>query len=172
MNVLFLSPTVDTAGVGIGLKRAFDQYGGEWHARHVRRYDSWLRYDADIQAEPDDPTVQRLWAEADVLVILEQPLAAAWGPRKPTIVYHLGTFFRRQIGTLHEQCQAFGALEVADMHDLIRRAPYPLPWLPDILDPVPIATIRANEWEPSDTVRIVHAPTDRDIKRTLSLIHI
>ena len=37
MNVLFVSPTVDTAGQGIAAKRAFDAYGGEWHARHIRR---------------------------------------------------------------------------------------------------------------------------------------
>lgn len=177
MNVLFLSPGFDTAGLGIGMKRAFDQFGGEWKARHVRQWNSRWDYPYDVQAGPGDPALLRLWEEADVLVILEQPLAAQWGPRKPTIVWHLGTFFRKQIPTVHAQCQAIGALEVADMHDLIRRADYPLGWLPDVIDPVPLAQIRADEY-PGDgvirsstgTLRIAHAPTDRELKSTDAIL--
>ncbi|HEY6014563.1 MAG TPA: hypothetical protein VIU37_11160 [Candidatus Limnocylindrales bacterium] len=166
MNALFVSPTVDTAGLGIGMKRAFDQYGGAWKARHVRTSNSWLDYGVDLQVGPGDPELVRLWAEADVVVIIEQPHAAQWGPRKPFIVWHLGTYFRRQIPTVHAQCQAIGALEVADMHDLIRRADYPLGWLPDVIDPVPLATIRAENYPNDGVLRIAHAPTDRVIKST------
>ena len=170
-NALLLSPTVDTAGLGIALKRAFDAHGstyGDWHARHVRRYDSWLHYDCDIQWDMDDPAqsafVGQLWRDADALLIIEQPLAYAWGPRKPTVVWHLGTFYRRQPETVSAQCRAIGALEVADMPDLIVRAPH-LGWLPDLIDPVPLLGIR-KRYRSGQRLRIAHAPTDKTIKRT------
>lgn len=175
MKVLLLSPTVDTAGLGIGLKRAFDAHGGDWTAHHVRTANSWLNYDVDIQWDRNDPAqtaeVNLLWAQADVVVIIEQPLSADWfpaWPRKPIIVYHLGTWYRRQPDVVHAQCQRIGAIEVVDMHDLMRFGVER--WLPDVIDPKPLADIRAREWQPSDRIRITHAPTDRTIKSTDAVV--
>ena len=170
MNVLFLSPTVDTAGLGIGMKRAFDAHGGEWHARAVRCADSWLRYDADIDWDRSDGAqtaeVMSVWAQADVLHIMEMPWGSGFGPRKPTVVQHLGTYYRRNPQVVSAQCQALGATEVADMHDLIRLNPS-LGWLPDIQAVDELAALRERTYPGlDDRIRIAHAPTDRTIKST------
>lgn|GEM_PF-3180860 len=169
MKILFFSQTVDTAGLGIGMKRAFDQYGGEHSARHVRCENSWLDYGCDIQWNRDDPNqtaeVMRLWTEADCVVLIERPLAASLFPPHPNlIVWHLGTWYRRQPELVHSQCQAIHAREVVDMHDLMRFGVED--WLPDVIDPEPLAALRADLYHASDVVRIAHAPTDRAIKST------
>lgn len=167
MKVLFFSQTVDTAGLGIGMKRAFD--GTEHSARHVRCENSWLDYGCDIQWNRDDPNqtaeVMRLWTEADCVVLIERPLAASWFPPHPNIiVWHLGTWYRRQPELVHSQCQAIRAREVVDMHDLMRFGVED--WLPDVIDPAPLEALRADLYHGSDVVRIAHAPTDRAIKST------
>lgn len=171
MKILFLSPTVDTAGLGIGMKRAFDQHGGSWSARHVRCENSWLDYPRDIQWDRSDASqtteVMTLWREADVVVLIERPTAREWFPQwppKPVIVWHLGTWYRRDPGTLHAQCQGIGATEVVDMHDLMRFGVEA--WLPDVIDPKPLAAIRGEFYQRSEVVRIAHAPTDRVLKST------
>lgn len=169
MRLLLLSPTVDTAGLGIGVKRAFDAHGGEWTARHVRTADSWLRYPADIEWDRGSGAqtreVERLYAEADLVIIIERPEAASWfAPRGGLVVWHLGTWYRRSPALLHEQCRAIGALEVVDMHDLMRFGV--TEWLPDVIDPEPLAALRAEVHRDDGRIRIAHAPTDRALKST------
>lgn len=169
-NVLFLSPTVDTAGLGIGMKRAFDAHGGEWKARHVRTAGSWLGYDRDIQWQKgnaeDDQLVRDLWEQADVVQIHEMPFIADLFPKpaRKVVVYHLGTYYRRQPAVVHAQCVKLGATECVDMHDLMRFGV--TEWLPDVIDPAPLAALRASRYEPGERVRVMHAPTDRIIKST------
>ena len=175
MKTLFFSQTVDTAGLGIGMKRAFDQYGGEHTARHVRCENSWLDYGVDIQWNRDDPNqsaeVLRFWEEADCVVLIERPLAASWFPPHPNIiVWHLGTWYRRSPELVHSQCQAIRAREVVDMHDLMRFGV--TDWLPDVIDPAPLSALRADLYHPSDVVRIAHAPTDRVIKSTDVIVEV
>lgn len=168
-NVLFLSPTVDTAGLGIGLKRAFDAVASGWTARHVRTANTYLDYGADIhwtRGDPDqDALVQALWSNADIVQIMERPEAARWlRPRRRFVVYHLGTWYRRNPGEVGAQCRAINATEIVDMHDLMRFGVRE--WLPDVIDPEPLAALRTREYAPSDRIRIAHAPTNRKIKST------
>lgn len=168
-NVLFLSPTVDTAGLGIGLKRAFDQVAPGWTARHVRTANTYLDYGADIQwtrGNPEqDALVQALWSNADIVQIMERPEAAGWlRPRRRFVVYHLGTWYRRDPEGVGAQCRAIDATEMVDMHDLMRFGVRE--WLPDVIDPVPLEQLRARTYQPSERIRIAHAPTNRAIKST------
>lgn len=168
MKVLFLSPGPDTAGLGIGMKRAFDACGGDWTARAVRLWDSPWHYPADVQWNRDDPyqtkEVQDLFDAADVIHIMERPEAAYWfrgWQRKAIVVEHLGTFYRRDPVAVHAACVAIGARECADMHDLMR-FDRRLPWLPDVQAPLAAREVNI----PPDVVRIAHAPTDRRLKST------
>lgn len=172
-NVLFLSPSVDTAGLGIGLKRAFDQADAGWTARHVRTADTYLAYDRDIHWTRGDPEqdelVQALWSNADIVQIMERPEAAGWlRPRRRFVVYHLGTWYRRNPAEVGAACRAIGATEVVDMHDLMRFGIRE--WLPDVIDPGPLAELRARTYEPSERIRVAHAPTNRAIKSTELII--
>lgn len=171
MNVLFVSPGPDTAGLGIGMKRAFDACGGEWHARAIRMTDSPWHYPADIQwdGSPSDE-IAALWAEADVIHIFEDPRAATWFPSKKIVVHHLGTFYRSKPEQVSAACKAVGAIECADMHDLIRINPA-LEWLPDVIDSAAMLDYR-RDYEPGNRIRIAHAPTDRVYKSTAVILPI
>lgn len=178
MNVLFLAPGYDVAGLGIGMKRAFDAVAPDWHARFVRLWDNWIHYPPDIQWNREDAAqteeVMALWRDADVVHIFEHPEAARWFPdwqRKRIIVHHLGTYYRRQPAAVSAECKAIGAVEVADMHDLITINPE-LGWLPDIIDIEPLVALRRSEHRPSGIVRVAHAPTDRVVKSTAVIIEV
>jgi hypothetical protein len=165
MKVLFVSPGPDTAGLGIGMKRAFQANG--IGARAIRMQDSPWHYPADITWDGSPETadeVRELWRDADVIHIFEHPRAAKWFPieGKTVVVQHLGTAYRSNPQEVSEACRSVGAIECADMHDLIRIKP--MPWLPDVVTPHDL------EKTPHDGIVIAHAPTNREYKSTSVVI--
>lgn len=171
MKILYLSPGIDVAGLGAGMRAAFLEAGHD--ARHVRLSNNVFDYPVDIEWDRNDADqtaeVMEIWNEADVVHIFEKPGAAHWFPgwrEKAIVVHHLGTYYRLNQPVVTAQCAEIGALECADMHDLIRRAPGPMRWLPDIIDPAPLSELRAASYRRSPKVRIAHAPTNRTYKST------
>ena len=167
MNVLLFSPGPDTAGLGAGMRAAFLAQGHS--ARHVRLQDSPWHYPADIQWDRDNAEqtslVTKLWHYADIVHIFEKPECATWFPaRKGLVVHHLGTFYRSKPAEVSAQCRAIGATECADMHDLVRLSG--AEWLPDVIEMAPLAKLREREYQPSASIKISHAPTNRVYKST------
>lgn len=157
-RVLIVSPGYDVAGCGINLKLAFDHTDTDWEARHVRRRTKWLAYPGD--AEWDQ--FEDLYRWADVLHIMDRPVE--YRPRKPTIVHHLGTYYRRNPEAVSAECRRIGAVELASSHELAI-LPH-LGFLPVTTDLDSHARLRQREYRPTSRVRVAHAPTNREFKST------
>lgn len=170
-SVLILSPGSDVGGGGIALKRAFDlhpEFG--WTARAVRRRDSLYRYPADIQwvrGKPP-PEVVRLFRAADVIHVYEMPeivqLFAGY-QRKTIVVHHIGSRYRKDPDGSSARCVAVGAYEAIGSQELFRLAKGGELCIGCVSFET-LAPYRAKFYQPSERVRIVHAPTNRNSKST------
>lgn len=169
MNVLILSDRTDIAGIGIALKQAFDRHSTTWKARAVRRRDVF-GYPGDVEWT-DTHVVRRLFKAADVIHVLQRPYVAtkfAGWERKAIVVHHLGTYFRQDPAGVSAACREIGATELAGSLDLIPNGDMEL--LPIVADIDKFSAIRERVYQPSDRVRIAHAPTNRAFKSTLNFI--
>lgn len=158
-RLLIVSPVSDVAGVGIGIKQAFDEVRGDWEARHVRGGPEWLDYPFD--AEWDQ--LEELWDWADAVLVMELPKHVWHLPRKPTVVYHTGSRYRRDPKRRSLEAERIESMEVSGSLDLcrLRRTR----WLPITTD---VEGIR-NTFPriPHDgPIRVAHAPTNRELKST------
>jgi hypothetical protein len=175
MNVVFINPGHDTSGVGYAFKAAFDAEAPEWSARAVCRSTTYLNYPTDIVWEPRDSrrhakVVADLVEAANVIHALNSPKPLSWFPPKPhqrAVVHHLGSTYRRDPEGQSAICREYGAIEVTDSIDLLFAH---VGWLPVPADLDALAALRAKEYEPSKTIRIAHAPTDREYKDTEAVI--
>lgn len=173
MNVLILSDRTDIAGIGIALKQAFDKHSTTWKARAVRRNDVGYGYPADIEwrGGPAVRLIAKLFAAADVIHVLQRPHVAtkfAGWERKAIVVHHLGTYFRRDPVGVSAACRQIGATELAGSLDLIPLGDMEL--LPIVADIDKFSAIRQRVYQPSDKVRIAHAPTNRAFKSTVNFL--
>jgi len=177
VKLVILNGGPDTAGVGIGLKQAFDKYAVGWETRAICRQVVYLDYPTDIVWPRNAPGRQkreviRLVKEADVLHVMDLEGAlnwfAPWLAGKKIVVHHLGTHFRRNPEEVSATCQRYGATEVTDSLDLML---YPhISFLPTPIDTEALAALRVEKFQPSKRVRIAHAPTHRAIKSTEHII--
>lgn len=173
MNVLILSPGTDVGGGGIALKRAFDLHPElGWTARAVRRRDSPYRYPADIEWPHRDrrppSQIVKLFAAADVIHVYEIPEVVKHfdGYRRKTIVvHHVGSRYRKDAAGYSARCKAIGAYEAVGSRELFGLATRGELCI-GCVSFEPLAAIRAKVYQPSDRVRIVHAPTNQTSKST------
>jgi len=163
-HLLIVSPISDVAGGGIAIKRAFDDVGGPWEARHVRGGPEWLDYPVD--AEWDE--LESLWDWADAVLVMELPNYVAHLPRKPTVVYHTGSRYRRDPDRRSHEAKKIGALEVSGSLDLcrLRRTP----WLPITADLEALGKYRRGRTD--SIIRVAHAPTNRELKSTEHILDV
>lgn len=159
-KLLIVSPVSDVAGCGIGFKRAFDAVDNGWTTRHVGNGAEFFDYPTDAEWHRLDV----LWDEADAVLVMELPAYVERLPRKPTIVYHTGTRYRRDPARRHREARRIGAMEVAGGLDLCRLGK--LPWLPVVADLATIANAERSRRPPGKPLRIAHAPTNRALKST------
>lgn len=171
-NVLIISPTTDYAGVGINLKRAFDQFAPAWHARHVVRRESpygypmdfyWPRRNRAITLE-----VREMFRKADVVHVMDQPSVLHHFHREPHhrfVVQHLGTRYREDPDAVTAQSRLYGAVEITDSIDLLIK-PH-VRWVPVTVDVRGLYQDRLRLYHPlAEVTRIAHAPTDRATSST------
>lgn len=177
-RLVILNAGPDTAGCGIGLKRAFDRYAPDWEARAVCRQVVYLDYETDIFWPRTNPSrikrqVIELVRTADVVHVMDLEGALNpfrnWLAGKTIVVHHLGTHYRRSPDEVSANCRAYGATEVTDSIDLL--APH-VAWLPIASDLDALAALRAEHYKPSKRIRIAHAPTQRPIKSTDKIIEV
>lgn len=159
MNLLVVNPGTDIAGCGIALKYAFDRHAPDWTAHHVRRLPSAYDYPSDRPWAD----LRALWRKADLVHVMDDPRILYRLPARSNVfVQHLGSRFRTQPKTMARVCSAYGARQTAGLDAL----PYPgVEWLPITYDANACAEARAG-YQPSQKVRISHAPTNRALKST------
>jgi hypothetical protein len=163
MRVLNASHLADTGGNGIRTKRAFDRLSDIAY-RSTCRQVNWLQYPRDL------PWEQALdeWKRADVVHVRDgfQAEGLLGAPRRPTVIHHHGTQFRRHRDELLHHQRKRGAIGLAATLDLYLMAPSDLTWAPALYDLDALASIREEHYRPSGKLRIAHAPTNRAIKST------
>lgn len=162
MRVLDVSALYDPAGDGWRTKVAFDHLS-DWHYRAaVRRPNRQYQYPVDLPWTQ----VAAEWRRADVvhLQLGFEAEALVQGPRRPTVVHHHGTVFRRNRDRLLREQRRRKALGLVSTLDLYLMAPDDVAWSPITSDLDWLASLRT----PIDdgTLRIAHAPTNRAVKST------
>lgn len=176
MKLVILNGQEDTAGVGIGLKQAFDKYAVGWETRSICRQETYLGYPTDIvwplSLPGPTPEVKDLVRQADVIHVMDSERVLRYFrgnlKGKRTVVHHLGTRYRRNPKASTTACQAYGATEVTDSLDLML---YPhVGFLPTPIGTDALAKLRTERYEPSQKLRIAHAPTHRAVKSTDKII--
>lgn len=174
-RLVIMSGGADVGGCGISLKRSFDRHAPGWEARAICRTETYLKYPTDILWEPLDRTTRSqvisLVRQADVLHLMdsERPLRdfAPYLSGKKVVVHHLGTHFRRNPVAMSRICARYGATQVTDSIDLVR---------PEVsFEPVPadfdaLSRLREEHFQPSERIRIAHAPTRRAVKSTRTIV--
>jgi hypothetical protein len=108
---------------------------------------------------------------ADVVHLMdrERPLydRTLFARRARFVVHHLGTRYRRAPRQADRTCRRFGATQVTDSIDLVGPQ---VSFLPVAADLAELAKLRRKVYRPSERIRIAHAPTNRAIKATPTII--
>jgi len=134
----------------------------EHHYRATARQRNWLAYPVDLPWE----RALREWRRADVVHLRDGFAAEAMlgAPRRPTVIHHHGTQFRRHHARLLPEQRRRKAIGLAATLDLVLMAPDDLTWMPALYDLDALWRLRA----PVDDgiLRIAHAPTNRTVKST------
>lgn len=141
MRVLIVCPRSDIAGVGIGIKRAFDRHS-DIEVRHVARVRKVYAYPTDAEWEERRDLIR--WA--DLIHVMEIP--GDYG--KPTLVHHHGSYYRTNGGPP-------GICSTLDLHLLGAGE-----WIPAPYDIGQVSTNRSQ----TDTLTVAHAGTWADGKST------
>jgi hypothetical protein len=170
VNVLIISPTTDFAGVGINLKRAFDEFSPTWHARHVVRTPSPYSYPMDFWWPRRDRAiteqVRTMFRKADIVHVMDKPnvLTHFHRERQRFVVQHLGTRYRENPEQMTAQSRMYDAIEITDSIDLLL---YPhVRFVPVAVDTRALLETRRQFYRPGIATRIAHAPTDRSTSDT------
>ena len=169
MRVLSITRGQDTAGQGIGLKRAFARYAPEVTFHSVVGNTNYIEYPPDVLWDGIDPIAHELYEAADV-VHLHNGITSIRRidprHRKPAIDHHHGSAFRRTPGAYLADDRRIGALSVCSTIDMTRYSEA-LHWLPQTVDEPRMQAIAEEHRRPADgKIRIGHAPTNRPIKST------
>lgn len=166
MRVLIFAVGRDTGGVAIGIKRAFDHFGGDWTVRTVREANNLFDYPADIvRSSGTQELVADLMAQADVIHLMNRP---TWHPLfegKGLVLHHHGTYLRDHAPALRGWAAEHRAVQLVATIDLLADAPEAT-WLPSPVDVPAMEGLRRTEYRRGDRLRLAHAPTDRSLKGT------
>lgn len=169
MKILHVAPGHDTGGQAWWLTALWSSVRPEDEVRSYVASQTYIGYPMDRRFRHE--AVGRDWREwADVVHLHNFPQVYDrfdHGARKPLVMHYHGTLFRSDPATQVDLSLARGATQVVSTVDLLLAAPdAPLRWLPQIVDVARLQHIRQERYRPSDTIRIVHAPTDRQVKGT------
>jgi glycosyltransferase involved in cell wall biosynthesis len=164
----------DLAGVAARFAAASADPDSGLSIRSAHKAAAYFDFPYDIKWQPrTDAEVRKLAAEADVLHLTNEVKAYFWlhQKHKPAVLHHHGTLFRNNPGGARERMQTYarrlGLVQVVSTHDLLRFAPDELQWLPTCYDLDALEAIRSSYRRPDDgRVRVVSAPTNREIKST------
>ncbi len=173
-RVLVLSIGQDTNGNGMRIHQGFERLAPEWQVDLVAIRQSWIQYPEQHGGQPSQrrKLAAKLAAEADVLHLFNglQGWADFDGRRgTPVLLHHHGTSFRNDHAKIAQGARAIGARQVASTLDLTLLEP-DVDWLPAIYSIDELAAIHAEHYQPTERIRIAHAPTNRAVKGTNAVI--
>lgn len=176
-NVLIITDGDDMAGVGYGLKKAFDTYSTKYQLRQVRGTNNYIDYPVDITWPGRNTFVNELYNEADLIHISEYPWAldGANAPRiweqvpKPTVVHQHGTPFRNNPANFLRLARQGRFTQIVSTIDLL--VDPSLQWLPNPVDIEVMQQIRKERYPNDGIIRLGQAPTNQGIKNTKEYVH-
>lgn len=180
MRVFNYSTWADTAGQAIRMKQAFDRLTdpAEWQYDSLAIWTNYIKYPEDHGGSllQRRLAAEKLYKAADVVHLNNtldgwQDQDQISGARlcKPVIFHHHGTTYRDKPHETSKGARAIGAVEIASTFDLTLYEP-DVEWLPAPYDLAMLAAIAQDEYQPSDRIRVVHAPTNRTIKGTAAVL--
>ncbi len=158
----------DPAGV-VARLQAGAAKGEALSIRSAHRVTHYFQFPNDIEWTPvNEPEIKRLLREADVVHLNNSFRAVArFKLRKPMLLHHHGSMFRANPANMMALAKAHRMAQAVSTVDLMRPDPEILRWLPSAYDIDELERIgEANRRDPDGRVRIVHAPTNRDLKHT------
>jgi hypothetical protein len=167
VRILNVSGGADIAGVSIGIKRAFDACS-DWTVHSLVAQTNYIHYPQDLPWKGLIPDIE--WRAADVVHLHD----GFWSTsrlehrngEKPYVVYYHGTQFRYHSKVHLKEQRQRGALGLVSTLDLWLLASNDVEWMPVPVEIERMQGLRAEHYQPSDRIRVAHAPTNRDIKST------
>ena len=168
MRVFGLTTGADTAGINVGIKRAFDKYAPDWHVDSMVASLNYIDYPVDVRYNRE--TLQELYDAADVVHLHNTLHAHHWydgGQGKPTVLMHHGLHNGSETPypVMVKDAYQIGAVQVCSTLDMALYEPV-VKWLPPPVDIGRMRDIRRRHYRHRRVLRVGHAPTDRTIKGT------
>jgi hypothetical protein len=165
-NAFLITTGQDMAGWGWRLHSAFERLSKTWHTDAMAATRTYLRYPEHLKY--DARTRNTLYRRADVIHL--QNHLTGWqrydrGQGKPTVVQHHGTIYRELHERIGKSARKLGMVEICSTLDLTMYEPG-VTWIPVPYNRAELRTRRQRYYQPSDVIRIAHAPTNREVKGT------
>lgn len=179
MNIAQLVAGSDTGGQTGATSAAFSRYAPQDPVRNVLASTNYLQYPTEGYERWKSSAEFRgvaasLYRWSDISLFtnsLELYHAVDHGEKKPTVIIHRGTRYRSHPEAVYAEGARIGAVQVVSTVDLLLAYPDKATWLPLITDMDVMTKARdENRRRAGRTLRISHAPTNRAIKGTESVI--
>lgn len=162
----------DPAGV-VGRYRLAAEKLGIVKIRSVARTVHYFDWPTDIEwTRQNEPLIRDLMQSADVIHLNNSYRGVQrYHLRKPMLLHHHGSMFRNNTGHMMAMARQSRWVQAVSTIDLTRPDPDVLHWLPTAYDVDGLRAYgRKNRREPDGRIRIVHCPTNRQLKATDLLI--
>lgn len=163
----------DPAGVVARFQMAADKLGGLVIREAHRAVYEYMQFPSDIVWDRrTDEMVKKLAVEADV-IHLNNSFAPARRLRlhKASLIHHHGSLFRNNTKQMMADAKAYRVVQAVSTIDLTKPDPSTLHWLPTAYDVDALLEFRNEHMrEPDGRIRIVHCPTNRELKATETVI--
>ena len=164
-RVAIISPGQDTAGIGARSREALVTHVPGIDVVAVRSSDNYLRF--PFHHNWDWGLVERLAADADLIHLHNHVIdrLLPYIRRTPSVWHHHGTIFREEPERHLREAAALDMVTCVSTLDLTVYDPS-IRWLPSPINVDWMASLRRKLYQPSERVRILHAPTNRAVKHT------
>jgi hypothetical protein len=162
----------DPAGVVGRYRIAADKMGG-LSIRSVARTVHYFDWPTDIEwTRSNEPLIRELVDQADVIHLNNSYRAAQrFHARKPMLLHHHGSMFRNNTEHMMKTAYQRRWVQAVSTIDLTKPDPEVLHWLPTAYDVADLVKFgQKHRRKPDGRIRIVHCPTNRELKSTATLI--
>lgn len=174
-RAFILATGADTGGAAIRVVEAFATDAGQqsgWSVRSMVAADNYIHYPADLPYSR--LSLEATYDAADVVVLNNTLAGHFWydaGQGKPTVLMHHGLHeghFSQSIEQVVAEATDIGARQIGSTVNLELYGP--ITWAPIPYPVDELLKLRQGSYEPSTSVRIAHAPTDRSVKSTETVV--
>jgi glycosyltransferase involved in cell wall biosynthesis len=173
LHAAILSPGADTGGQGARFVDAARRCAPELRLRSVAGSTNYMHFPPGDRW--DYKLIESLFRWADVLHVkttLSPYKQFDRGRSKPVLLHHHGTAYREAPSRHLDEARHYGALTAVSTIDLLRFAPNESRWSPSPQDCDTLMARRRAEYVPSETVRVLHAPSSRRVKGTALFLEV